>query len=175
MTASGQRDGKPKAAQLSAELAALLLSRGKSLAVAESLTGGLLSAAVVDVPGISEVYRGGIVAYDTQVKISTLGVDAQLVAACGVVSAECAAAMAVAVRELFAVEGQPSDLGISTTGVAGPESQEGKEVGTVFIGVSLHEHTEVLSLRLSGTRDEIQHEAVRRALEFAQHQILEPA
>lgn len=100
------------------------------MSTAESLTGGQLAARLTAVPGASTAYRGGVVAYATELKVAVLGVPASLVAQHGVVSAECALAMAVGIRELTG-----STYGVSTTGVAGPGRQEDKPVGTVYVGL----------------------------------------
>jgi nicotinamide-nucleotide amidase len=101
-----------------------LLARGLTLAVAESLTGGLVAARLVDVPGASNWFRGGVVSYATDVKFSVLGVPEG-----PVVTSEAAAAMATGVRDLLG-----ADVGLGVTGVAGPESAEGHAPGTVFLG-----------------------------------------
>lgn len=162
------------------ELAALLVERavglGLRLAVAESLTGGLLAASIVSVPGASRVFSGGIVAYDTALKRSLLGVDAALLRERGPVDADVAAQMAAGVREACAVplgEGTPApaDLGISTTGVAGPDPdpQTGQAAGTVWIGASgRHGERTLLLPGLAGLdRPTIREAAVRAALELA--------
>lgn len=108
-----------------------LTSSGQTVATAESLTGGLVGAAFTDVPGASACFRGGVIAYATELKHELLGVDEGLVVEHGVVSEPCAAAMAAGVRALLGVT-----WGVSTTGVAGPETQEGHPPGTVFVAVS---------------------------------------
>lgn len=118
---------------LAASLVALLAERGRRIAVAESCTGGALAARIVDVPGASDVMLGGVVAYANEVKVSALGVDADVLATHGAVSPQVAAAMAEGVRTRFG-----ADVGISTTGIAGPGGAvPGKPVGTVDIGVAL--------------------------------------
>jgi nicotinamide-nucleotide amidase len=108
-------------------VASLLLSRGLTLAVAESLTGGLVASRLVDVPGASDWFRGGVVSYASDVKYSVLGVPEG-----PVVSAPAAAAMATGVRDLLG-----ADVGLGVTGVAGPDSQEGQPPGTVFMAIAL--------------------------------------
>ena len=130
-----------------------------SLATAESLTGGRLAARITDVPGASAVFAGGVVSYATAVKINVLGVPEDLVAAHGVVSEECARSMAEGVRALLC-----TTYGVSTTGVAGPDTQEGKPVGTVFVGIAGPAGTNVLCLALDGDRPTIQAAAVEEAL-----------
>ncbi|MBI4940782.1 MAG: nicotinamide-nucleotide amidohydrolase family protein [Actinobacteria bacterium] len=119
-------------ARLAREVVTTLTARGLTLATAESLTGGLLAARVVDVPGASAVLRGGVVAYATDLKHRLLGVDADLLAARGAVDPDVAAAMAHGVRERLG-----ADVGVATTGVAGPDPQDGHPAGTVFVAVSL--------------------------------------
>ncbi len=127
-----------------------LEERAATLATAESLTGGLLGAEITRVPGASRVYLGGVVGYATDVKRRLLGVEQDLVEQYGVVSAECARAMADGVRELLG-----STYAVSTTGVAGPESQEGRPVGTVFVGVAGPGLLTAVPLELGGDRDRI--------------------
>jgi nicotinamide-nucleotide amidase len=138
-----------------------------SVAVAESLTGGLLSAALVAVSGASAHFRGGVVAYATDVKSSILGVDRDLLGMHGAVHPEVARQMADGVRRALGAAGEPTDVGISTTGIAGPVSPDGQPVGTVHIGVSTPLGTRVESLLLTGTRDGIRGEAVSRAIRLA--------
>lgn len=153
------------AAGPAAELIGLLSSRGLSIAVAESLTGGSLTAELVRIPGASLVLRGGIVAYHTALKHSLLGVDAVLLAEHGAVHPEVAAQMAEGARIRLAVDGVPADLAVSTTGVAGPEPQDGQPVGTVHLGFSVLGRTEVESLRIEGDRGRIRAATVAAAIE----------
>ena len=102
----------------------VLVRRSLSLAVAESLTGGLLALRVTETPGSGDVFRGGVVTYLTGAKHELLNVPGG-----PVISAACAEAMARGVADLLS-----ADVGVATTGVAGPSTQEGHEVGTVFIG-----------------------------------------
>lgn len=148
-------------------LLAKLGERGWSIATAESLTGGLLVAALVDVPGASAHVRGGVVAYATDLKHSILGVDAGLLAAHGAVHPDVARQMAEGVRRVAAIDGVPADVGVATTGIAGPDSPDGQPVGTVHIGVATSEGTRVASLRLSGSRSAIRAETVLTALRVA--------
>ncbi len=110
---------------------ARLTAAGQTVATAESLTGGLLCAALVSVPGASVVVRGGVVAYAADVKTGVLGVPADVLDQHGTVAAESAAAMAVAARALFG-----ADWAVATTGVAGPDPIEDKPVGTVHVAVA---------------------------------------
>lgn len=142
-----------------------LLARQVTVATAESLTGGLVSGALTSVPGASAVVRGGVVSYATDVKQSVLGVDARLLAAGGPVQAEVARQMAGGVRRLLG-----ADVGVATTGVAGPDPQDGAPVGRVFLAVAWSddagEHDEVRLLDLEGDRAAIRDETVRRALDL---------
>nr|WP_043361854.1 nicotinamide-nucleotide amidohydrolase family protein [Microbacterium testaceum] len=141
-----------------------LAELGWTVAVAESLTGGLLVSSLVDVPGASRVVRGGVVAYATDVKQSVLGVDAALLEAHGAVHPRVARQMARGVRDVLGRDGVPADVGVATTGVAGPDTQDGHVVGTVHIGVSTPLGTSVDSLVIAGDRERIRREAARIAV-----------
>jgi nicotinamide-nucleotide amidase len=142
-----------------AEALALLRAAGATLATAESLTGGRLAAAVTSVPGASASYLGGFVTYATQLKESLLDVPRAIVEEYGVVSGECARAMAAGCR---AATG--ATYALATTGVAGPDVQEGKPVGTVYVGLSGPDGETVLTMELIGDRPRIQDRACREAL-----------
>lgn len=143
-----------------AEVLALLADRGQTLAAAESLTGGLVAARLTGVPGASRVFRGSVTAYATALKAELLDVDAVLLAERGAVDAEVAAQMAAGVRARLG-----ADWGIATTGVAGPEPQDGHPVGTVHVAVSGPSGAaKTAALRLNGGREEIRKESVRRVL-----------
>jgi len=152
-------------AGLGSEIIALLTARGLRIAVAESLTGGLLVSELIRSPGASAVVNGGVVAYNTALKASVLGVDAQLLATNGAVDPEVAAQMAVGVRVALAVNGIPADIGISTTGVAGPEPQDGAAVGTFYLGFAIGEAVTTSAMSLIGDRDSIRSAAVLASLE----------
>ncbi|MHB9858649.1 CinA family protein [Streptomyces sp. YIM S03343] len=145
----------------------LLTVRGETLAVAESLTGGLVAAEITSVPGASKVFRGSVTAYATELKHLLLGVDADLLAVHGAVDPQVAAGMAGGVRKALG-----ADWGIATTGVAGPDPQDGQPVGTVFIAVEGPSGTlrgsarggKVEALRLNGDRADIRMESVRSVL-----------
>ncbi|WNI22090.1 nicotinamide-nucleotide amidohydrolase family protein [Streptomyces sp. ITFR-16] len=139
-----------------------LVERGETLAVAESLTGGLVAAELTSVPGASQAFRGSVTAYATPLKSEVLGVDAALLAAKGAVDAEVARQMAAGVRRALG-----ADWGVATTGVAGPEPQDGRPVGTVFVAVSGPQGAgKVAALRLNGDRADIRKESVRSALDL---------
>lgn len=147
--------------------------RGLRIAVAESLTGGRLAATLVNVSGASRVVAGAIVAYHTSLKHSLLGVDADLLRREGPVHPEVARQMARGVREACAVdEGagerrRVPEIGVSTTGVAGPlpDEQSGQPAGTVWLGLSTPLGEEAIALTLGGTREEIRDATVEAALQ----------
>ena len=138
-----------------------LRREGLTVAIAESLTGGLVAAALVDQPGASAVLRGGIVAYATELKHDLLGVDASLLAEHGAVHPDVAVQMAAGVRERCA-----ADWGVATTGVAGPEMQDGHAVGEVYVAVVRSTGSEVRGLFLPGTRPEVRAATVQAALDL---------
>jgi len=138
----------------------LLKARRLTVATAESLTGGLLCGALTDVPGASAVVRGAVVAYATDVKERVLGVSADvLTRPGGAVQGEVASQMAVGVCRVLG-----SRVGVATTGVAGPEPQDGQPVGTVFVAVAVEGSVEVRQLALDGSRSEIRAATVAGAL-----------
>jgi nicotinamide-nucleotide amidase len=149
---------------LAGEILDDLVHRGLTLAVAESLTGGLLVAEFISVPGASRVVRGGIVAYDTALKHTLLGVDADLLAEHGAVHPDVARQMALGVRQRLSVNGAPASIGLSTTGVAGPDTQDGRSVGTAFVGFAIGTATSVLSLDVTGSREDIRRAVVSESL-----------
>ncbi len=156
------------AAGLAPALVRELASRGLTLAIAESLTGGLLVAEFVRPAGASAVVVGGVVAYATELKRTVLGVDAELLEREGPVHPDVARQMADRVRGRLAVAGRAADVGLATTGVAGPDPQGGRPPGTVFVGIAIEGRVEAVPLVLVGTRDEIRAATVRAAtLELA--------
>jgi nicotinamide-nucleotide amidase len=138
-----------------------LIRNRLSVAVAESLTGGLVMTALTSVPGASAVVRGGVVAYATGVKRDVLGVDAALLDERGAVDADVAREMARGVRELIG-----ADFGIATTGVAGPDGQDGKSPGVVFVAVDAPFENWYRELLLDGDREAIRTRAAVAALEL---------
>lgn len=136
-----------------------LRARGWTLAVAESLTGGLVTATLVDVPGASQTLRGGVVAYATDLKASLLGVPADLLAAVGPVHRDTARSMARGVAERLG-----ADVGVATTGVAGPDAQDGQPVGTVHVAVTVPDRVVDSAHRFDGDRAMIRRAAVGAAL-----------
>lgn len=144
---------------LAAEVIGLLVSRGDTLAVAESLTGGLLAGALTAIPGASAVFRGGVVAYATDLKALLLGVPADLLDRHGAVHPAVAAAMAEGACSRLA-----ASVGAATTGVAGPDPADGQPVGTVHIAVSAAGTTATRALALSGDRHQIRSATVEHSL-----------
>ncbi|GGX59548.1 CinA family protein [Streptomyces hiroshimensis] len=152
----------------SAALAALV-ARGETVAAAESLTGGLVAAGLTEVPGASRSVRGSVTAYATEVKAAVLGVDEELLAGRGAVDGDVARQMAHGVRALLG-----ADWGLATTGVAGPDPQDGKPVGTVFVAVAgPGGRTRVRELSLDGDRRRIRSESVRAVLELLLNELTE--
>ncbi len=156
-----------------AEIVALLAARGLTVAVAESLTGGLLVAELVSVPGASVVVNGGVVAYATELKATVLGVDAELLAERGAVDAEVARQMARGVRERLAVGGRPAAIGLATTGVAGPNPQDGHPVGEVWLGLAIGAEASARGLRLDGDRAAIRAATVSESLAWLLERLAE--
>jgi nicotinamide-nucleotide amidase len=150
----------PDMTDLDTRVHLLLRAGGHTVATAESLTGGRLAVHFTDTPGASETYLGGVVTYATELKASVLDVPPDLIDEHGVVSGACAKAMATGVRKLTG-----STFGVSTTGVAGPDEQEGKPAGTVFVGISGPGLLEVVELGLEGDRTSIQEGTCAKALE----------
>ena len=136
-----------------------LLRRGETFATAESLTGGLVAATVVEIPGVSAVYRGGFVVYATELKHALAGVPEDLLAERGSVDPDVASALAAGARERCG-----ADWGVATTGVAGPDPQDGKPVGLVYVAVAGPSGATVRELKLAGNRAAIRTESVTRAL-----------
>jgi nicotinamide-nucleotide amidase len=144
-----------------ASLLAHLRSRGATVAVAESLTGGLLSAALSDPAGASAVFRGGLVVYATDLKATQAGVDGDLLAQRGAVDPEVARQLATGARTRLG-----ATFGIGVTGVAGPDPQDGQPVGTVFAAVAGPARTHAAALNLTGNRSEIRRAAVTACLDL---------
>ena len=153
---------------LASQAVELLTVRGQTVAVAESLTGGLVAAALTSVPGASIVVRGAVVAYATDLKAALLGVPADLLARNGPVDPEVAVAMARGVRERLGAA-----YGVATTGVAGPGPADGKPQGTVFIGIDGPAGAAGSGLHLTGGRQHVRDATVRAALSLLVSALLE--
>lgn len=154
---------------LAGEVHAALLAGDATLAVAESLTGGALGAALTSVPGVSATFRGGVIAYATELKSSLLGVDAGLLARVGAVDARVAHEMAQGVRDRLS-----ATYGLATTGVAGPDPQDGHPPGEVHLALAGPAGVVGVSLALAGDRAQVRSEAVRRALALARDRLGTP-
>jgi nicotinamide-nucleotide amidase len=154
MTAPGHRIG-----ELARTAIELLIARDETVATAESLTGGLVAAALTSVPGSSAAVRGGVVAYATELKAALLGVPADLLERHGAVHGAVAEAMAEGARDRLG-----ASTGVATTGVAGPDPAEGKPVGTVFVAVAGPGGLASRQLALTGHREEIRAATVESAL-----------
>jgi nicotinamide-nucleotide amidase len=146
-------------ASAAADLVARLTVAGQTVAIAESLTGGMVAAALTDIPGASRVVRGGVLAYATDLKAQVLGVDEMLLARAGAVDADVAGQMASGVRSLMG-----ATYGLATTGVAGPDQVEGKPVGTVYVAVAGSGSSRVKALSLPGDRGEVRAHSVLAVL-----------
>jgi nicotinamide-nucleotide amidase len=146
-------------ANTAAEVLARLGERGETLAVAESLTGGLLAATLVDVPGASAVFRGGLVVYATDLKATLAGVPADLLARRGPVDEEVAEALALGARDRCG-----ADWGLATTGVAGPDPLDGHRPGFVWIACAGPHGVASVSRQFPGDRAAIRRATVTAAL-----------
>jgi len=154
--AAAGRAGSEGLAQVVIEV---LTARGPSVAVAESLTGGLVTGALTSIAGSSVVVRGAVVAYATELKATLLGVPVDLLARQGPVDPEVAAAMAAGVRRLLG-----ASYGVATTGVAGPGPADGQPQGTVFVAVAGPSGSSGTGLHLAGDRQQVREETVWSAL-----------
>jgi nicotinamide-nucleotide amidase len=149
----------PESALAAAAVVHTLVERHQTLSVAESLTGGLLAATIVEIAGVSAVFRGGVVVYATELKHTLAGVPRELLDERGPVDPDVALALAEGVRQRCG-----SDWGLATTGVAGPEPQDGKPVGMVYVAAAGPEGATVRELSLSGPRADIRLGSVTCAL-----------
>lgn len=148
-----------------------LRSRGWTLATAESLTGGLIGAALTEVAGSSDVYRGGVVCYATDLKVTLAGVPHDVIDRYGPIARETAAGLASGVAKRCG-----ADLGLAVTGVAGPAPQDGYPVGEVYVAVAGPGEAvpRVRALRLTGSRAEVRQATVRAALTLLAELLAQP-
>ncbi|HUV25629.1 MAG TPA: CinA family protein [Methanomassiliicoccales archaeon] len=147
---------------ISEKLGKLLRAKNITLAVAESFTGGLVSSMITDAPGSSEYFLVGLVTYSYESKTSLLGVKESTLIKHGAVSEEVAREMAIGVKELSS-----ADLGLSTTGIAGPSGgMKEKPVGLTYIGLAYRDEMFVEKMILPGTREEIRRAAAIHALDM---------
>ena len=140
---------------LAKEVFSMLTDRNWSISTAESLTGGMFSQELTDLPGVSSLFYGGVVCYSNEVK-REIGVSKETLEAYGAVSEECAIELARSVKAKY-----KTDVGISFTGVAGPDPSEGKDAGTVYIGVAAPTGEKVVALNLAGNRNAIRKRTVK--------------
>lgn len=140
-------------------LGEILKAKKLTMATAESFTGGLFGKKITDIPGSSEYFLGGIIAYSYEAKEKLLKVNRETLAKYGAVSAETAKEMATNVKNIL-----NADIGVSFTGVAGPSLQEGKPAGLAYIGIS-YNNTRVFEKRFGGSRIEIREKSVDFAIE----------
>jgi nicotinamide-nucleotide amidase len=155
-------------AALAHEVVTVLSARGCTVATAESLTGGLLAGALTSVPGASRVFRGGVVAYATDLKHELLGVDADLLRRVGAVDAEVAAQLAEGARRRLG-----ADIAVATTGVAGPDPQDAHPPGTVFIALAAADGVRTLDASVSGAEVGGRAQVRRRTVEAALQALVE--
>lgn len=142
------------------ELAQLLIQRNISISSVESFTVGGFAKIIGSISGISAVYRGTLVSYQTRIKRDVLHIDEKIIDQFGVVSKEVAGLMAIQGQKMF-----DSDVCISFTGNAGPSAMEGKPVGLIYIGIAYGENIYTFCYRLSGSRDDIQKQAILIGIE----------
>ena len=148
-------------------VAQMLVKRNKTIAVAESCTGGLVASRLIEYPGISSVLLEGAVTYSNEAKMRRLGVKRETLEAYGAVSAETAVEMAEGIAK-----SSGASIGLSTTGVAGPGPSEGKPEGLVFIGVYIEGKTYVKELNLAGKRNVIRERAAYNALDYLRRKLM---
>ena len=144
---------------VAARLLQMMAARGLSLGVAESITGGLLAGRIVSVPGASQVFRGGVVSYATELKHELLGVDSDLLNTHGPVHPHVAEQMAAGARQVLDV-----DVALATTGVAGPAAQDGRDVGTVYLACAHPHGVWVRHYQVAGSRVQVRTACVDLAL-----------
>lgn len=144
------------------ELVATLRAAGATVSTAESCTGGLVAARITSVSGASEAFKYGAVTYCNEAKNKILGVEKETLKTLGAVSAKTAAEMAAGVRKIMNAE-----IGVSVTGLAGPNGGEGKPVGLVFVAVNSDKYSEVTENHFSGDRISVRNQAADKALELA--------
>lgn len=147
-------------AEIAREVILRMTSRGMTLASCESITGGGIGWVLTGIPGSSAVYRGGLITYATALKCSLAGVDAHYVAQHGVINEETARQMAAGARRVCS-----ADVGVATTGTAGPEGQDGVAPGSVWICVETQGGAEAFHLQLHGGREAIRNAVTRYALD----------
>jgi len=149
------------ASELASSLIKKLQEKNLTLAAAESLTGGLVAASLTEIPGASKVFKGSITAYSDEIKQNVLNVKSEIITNFTSISEQVALAMAINVRKIM-----KSDIGISTTGVAGPEKSAGFAPGLVFVALSIGDHNMCQKLEITGDRSKIRNQTVHEILQL---------
>ena len=147
--------------ELASSLIKKLQEKDLTLAVAESLTGGLVAASLTEIPGASKVFKGSITAYSDEIKQNVLNANKETISKFTSISEQVALEMAINVRKIM-----KSDIGISTTGVAGPEKSAGFAPGLVFVAISIGDHNMCQKLELTGDRTQIRNQTVQEILQL---------
>jgi nicotinamide-nucleotide amidase len=147
--------------ELASSLIKKLQEKNLTLAVAESLTGGLVAASLTEIPGASKVFKGSITAYSDEIKQNVLEVNEETILKFTSISEQVALEMAINVRTIM-----KSDIGISTTGVAGPEKSAGFAPGLVFVAISIGDHNMCQKLEITGDRSKIRNQTVHEILQL---------
>ena len=147
--------------ELASSLIKKLQENNLTIAVAESLTGGLVAASLTEIPGASKVFKGSITAYSDEIKQNVLNVNKETISKFTSISEQVALEMAINVRKIM-----KSDIGISTTGVAGPEKSAGFAPGLVFVAISIGDHNMCQKLEITGDRSKIRHQTVQEILQL---------
>ena len=141
------------------DLVSLFTEKKLTLSCAESLTGGLFASTITSIPGVSKLFKGGVVTYWNEAKANVISVSKDTIDEYGVVSSECASEMARGVKNLF-----NTDVAISFTGNAGPTSMEGKPVGLVYIGIIIKETVFTFEYMFEGDRNQIREACVKQGI-----------
>jgi nicotinamide-nucleotide amidase len=147
--------------ELASSLIKKLQEKNLTIAVAESLTGGLVAASLTEIPGASKVFKGSITAYADEIKQNVLNVNKETILKFTSISEQVALEMAINVRTIM-----KSDIGISTTGVAGPEKSAGFAPGLVFVAISIGDHNMCQKLEITGDRSKIRNQTVHEILQL---------
>jgi len=147
--------------ELASSLIKKLEEKNLTIAVAESLTGGLVAASLTEIPGASKVFKGSITAYADEIKQNILNVKDETITNFTSISEQVALEMAINVRTIM-----KSDIGISTTGVAGPEKSAGFAPGLVFVAISIGDHNMCQKLEITGDRSKIRNQTVHEILQL---------
>ena len=141
------------------DLVSLFTEKKLTLSCAESLTGGLFASTITSIPGVSKIFKGGVVTYWNEAKANVISISKDTIDEYGVVSSECASEMVRGVKKLF-----NTDVAISFTGNAGPTSMEGKPVGLVYIGIIIKETVFTFEYMFEGDRNQIREACVKQGI-----------